>query len=71
MTYRPLNETTIVEYIAQRPSLAGVFSDFRNLAVKEVGDGNLNLVFIVENLSQPAESVVVKQALPFFFNIPA
>lgn len=65
MTYRPLDETTIVDYIAQRPSLAGVFSDFSRLAIREVGDGNLNLVFIIENTANPAESVVLKQALPF------
>lgn len=65
MTYRPLDETTIVDYIAQRPSLASVFSDFGSLSISEVGDGNLNLVFIVENRVNPAESVVLKQALPF------
>jgi len=65
MTYRPLNETTIVDYLAQRPSLSGVFTDFCRLSVSEVGDGNLNLVFIVENTANPAESVVLKQALPF------
>jgi 5-methylthioribose kinase len=65
MTYRPLNETTIVEYIVGRPSLAGVFSDFGRLSISEVGDGNLNLVFIIENTANPAESVVLKQALPF------
>ena len=65
MTYRPLDETTIVDYIAGRPSLAGVFSDFGRLSISEVGDGNLNLVFIIENKANPAESVVLKQALPF------
>ena len=65
MTYRPLNETTIVDYIVGRPSLAGVFSDFSRLSISEVGDGNLNLVFIIENTANPAESVVLKQALPF------
>jgi len=65
MAYRPLNETTIVDYIAGRPSLAGVFSDFSHLSISEVGDGNLNLVFIVANTANPAESVVLKQALPF------
>ncbi len=53
MTYRPLDETTIVDYIAQRPSLAGVFSDFSRLSISEVGDGNLNLVFIVREHGQP------------------
>ena len=65
MTYRPLNERTIVDYLAQRPEVAKVFSDFGHLSVSEVGDGNLNLVFIVRNEDNPAESVVLKQALPF------
>jgi 5-methylthioribose kinase len=65
MTYRPLDETTIVDYIARRPALASVFSDFGQLSISEVGDGNLNLVFIIENSSNLAESVVLKQALPF------
>jgi len=65
MTYRPLDESTIVDYISQRPSLATVFSNFDHLSIREVGDGNLNLVFIVENSDNPAESVVLKQALPF------
>jgi 5-methylthioribose kinase len=65
MTYRPLDETTIVDYIVRRPALTGVFSDFSRLSISEVGDGNLNLVFIVENTAAPAESVVLKQALPF------
>ena len=65
MAYRPLDETTIVDYIAQRSSLAAVFSSFDDLSISEVGDGNLNLVFIVENRANPAESAVLKQALPF------
>ena len=40
-------------------------SDFGRLSISEVGDGNLNLVFIVQNTANPAESVVLKQALPF------
>jgi 5-methylthioribose kinase len=35
------------------------------LSVGEVGDGNLNLVFIVRNEANPTQSVVLKQALPF------
>src|SRR5215469_11777125 len=39
--------------------LGGESTEWR---VREVGDGNLNLVFIVEG---PAGGVVVKQALPY------
>ena len=65
MAYRPLDETTIADYISQRPTMSEVFSDYDHLSVSEVGDGNLNLVFIVRNDAQPEESVVLKQALPY------
>ena len=65
MTYRPLDESTVVPYIKQRPSMAKVFSSFDRLSVSEVGDGNLNLVFIVQNEANPAESAILKQALPY------
>ena len=35
------------------------------LEAREVGDGNLNQVFVIENLTDRAQSVVVKQALPY------
>ena len=35
------------------------------LTAQEVGDGNLNLVFIIENGDNPAETVILKQALPY------
>ena len=65
MAYRPLDESTVVSYIKERPPMAKVFSSLDRLSVSEVGDGNLNLVFIVQNEANPAESVILKQALPF------
>lgn len=65
MAYHPLDETTVIQYIVGRPSMAKVFSSFETLSVSEVGDGNLNLVFIVQNEARPEESVILKQALPF------
>ncbi|MBE2266900.1 MAG: S-methyl-5-thioribose kinase, partial [Anaerolinea sp.] len=46
-------------------TLKSVFSDTSALTAEEVGDGNLNLVFIVRNAKNPAEAVVMKQALPY------
>lgn len=65
MAYHPLDEFTVIPFIKQRPSMAKVFSNFDRLLVKEVGDGNLNLVFIVQNEANPDESIILKQALPF------
>ncbi|KAL6964057.1 S-methyl-5-thioribose kinase [Sarracenia purpurea var. burkii] len=61
--FRPLEEKSLVEYIKATPSL---FSKLGNqldeLQIKEVGDGNLNFVFIVTNRSG---SFVIKQAIPY------
>ena len=62
-TYRILDAQTLVRLIAGmgdvRARLGGRPGDWR---VREVGDGNLNLVFIVEG---PDGSVCAKQAVPY------
>jgi 5-methylthioribose kinase len=62
-TYAPVDAATLAATLAALPAirdrLGGKASDWR---IREVGDGNLNLVFIVEG---EAGAVVVKQALPY------
>jgi 5-methylthioribose kinase len=65
MDYRQLSEETVAAYLAGVPELAGRFSSFGDLDVREVGDGNLNYVYIVTSRSRPEETVAVKQAVPF------
>ncbi|WP_298812915.1 S-methyl-5-thioribose kinase [uncultured Roseibium sp.] len=61
--YRPLTPETLGTRLASIDVVAKrVGSDPALWTVREVGDGNLNLVFIVEG---PKGSVVVKQALPY------
>ncbi|PON74720.1 Methylthioribose kinase [Parasponia andersonii] len=61
--FRPLNEKSLVEYIKSVPSLSSKLgSNLDELTIKEVGDGNLNFVFIVIGSSG---SFVIKQALPY------
>lgn len=61
--YRALSETTVAAFLAGLPGLrdrlGGEPSAWR---VREVGDGNLNLVFLVDG---PEGAVCVKQALPY------
>ncbi|MED6176606.1 Methylthioribose kinase 1 [Stylosanthes scabra] len=65
--FRPLDENSLIEYIKSVPALsAKIANNFDNLSVKEVGDGNLNFVFIVLN---SAGSFVIKQALPYVRSI--
>ena len=65
MTYQALDSKSAVEYVKNCPALENVLPGPANLAAKEVGDGNLNLVFIIENKDDPKQSVVLKQALPY------
>ncbi|PNX72680.1 methylthioribose kinase, partial [Trifolium pratense] len=61
--FKPLNENTLIEYIKSIPSLSSKLgNNFSDITVKEVGDGNLNFVFIVSNSTG---SFVLKQALPY------
>lgn len=64
MAYRALNHDTVVDYLRGVPALAEVIDLGAPLHAREVGDGNLNLVFIVEN-GNATQSVVLKQALPY------
>ncbi|GGP07566.1 S-methyl-5-thioribose kinase [Nonomuraea glycinis] len=59
MSYELLTVDTLAGYVATRPALArfGAVSD-----VREVGDGNLNLVFIA---AAEHGGLVLKQALPY------
>ncbi len=63
MTYFPLSEDSAAQFLGKIPDIAtrlGGASE--SWQVKEVGDGNLNLVFIVAG---PNGGVVAKQALPY------
>ncbi|HMG50619.1 MAG TPA: S-methyl-5-thioribose kinase [Inquilinus sp.] len=61
--YRPLDEAGIRPYLAKLPAIREALGgDPAGWQVTEVGDGNLNLVFIVRGT---AGGLVVKQALPY------
>ncbi|MCK4783592.1 MAG: S-methyl-5-thioribose kinase [Desulfobacteraceae bacterium] len=65
MAYQPLNSKSIIDYVKNRPALKNILPAHSNLVAKEIGDGNLNLVFIIENPNKPEQSAVLKQALPY------
>ncbi|KAK4768940.1 hypothetical protein SAY86_027090 [Trapa natans] len=62
--FRPLSDSALmVEYIKSTPALSSKLGDqFDDLDIKEVGDGNLNFVYIVVGSSG---SLVIKQAIPY------
>jgi 5-methylthioribose kinase len=57
-----LDVDSLPRYLASRPELAGGVDAARIVSVVEVGDGNLNLVFIVRDSA--GASLVLKQSLP-------
>jgi 5-methylthioribose kinase len=61
MAYHALSEK---EAIAYARGIEGVFGKDTELVCREIGDGNLNLVF---HISEPAtgKSIIMKQALPY------
>jgi 5-methylthioribose kinase len=63
MAYHALDSYSVLDYLRATPALAAVLNLHASMQAREVGDGNLNLVFIVEGAA--GQSVVVKQALPY------
>ena len=65
MAYYALDNRTVLDYLRGLNSLGGILDTSAPLTAQEIGDGNLNQVFIVHNQTDPSQSVVLKQALPY------
>jgi 5-methylthioribose kinase len=65
MAYYPLDTESVIDYVKNVPELKDFFPADAKITAREVGDGNLNFVFFVENSADPTNSLVVKQALPY------
>lgn len=63
MDYEFLSAESVADYIRSKPELSSRVNADKITSVEEVGDGNLNLVFIVAD--DLGSSVVLKQALPY------
>lgn len=62
-TYEPLNTASLPTRLGRIKAVTDrLGDDISQWSADEVGDGNLNLVFIVKS---PQSSVIVKQALPY------
>ena len=61
--YTALDVEMVTGYLARNPEISKLMGGTpENWTAEEVGDGNLNLVFIVKNAEK---SVIAKQALPY------
>ncbi len=66
MAYFALNNESVLEYVRSREALDSVIDRKGNLNADEIGDGNLNQVFIVrEAENESGRAIIVKQALTY------
>lgn len=65
MTYKILDKSSIPEYLNGLPKVMEVLGKSSSLDIEEIGDGNLNYVYIIRRSDSPDRSVVLKQAVPY------
>ncbi|MGZ4159349.1 MAG: S-methyl-5-thioribose kinase [Neobacillus sp.] len=58
--YQPLTEATAIQLATE----LNLFDKHANLSCREIGDGNLNLVFHIVDQNK-RKSIIIKQALPY------
>ncbi len=64
MAYNILNSDNITSYLLSLKTIASFFEDDQ-LHIEEIGDGNLNFVFLVSSSKNPQKKLIVKQAVPY------
>lgn len=64
MAYNILNSDNITSYLLSLTTIASFFEDDQ-LHIEEIGDGNLNFVFLVSSSKNPQKKLIVKQAVPY------
>jgi len=64
LDYHILTTNNIEEFLLNIPSIKEFFDDDA-LICKEIGDGNVNFVFIVKSKNDPQKALIVKQAVPY------
>jgi len=62
--YRELDVNSIIGYLQNIEEVMNYFANSQ-LQVKEIGDGNLNYVYLVSCVSDTKKALIVKQAVPY------
>ena len=65
MSYKILDKSNLEAYLFSLPKIKAFFGDTDSLTIEEIGDGNLNFVFLVSSASDPSRQLIVKQAVPY------
>lgn len=64
MSYKILNTKNLTEYILTIKSIKNYFH-CEKFHIKEIGDGNLNFVFLITSANDNSKSLILKQAVPY------
>jgi len=64
MDYYILDKTNIVKYLHSIKNVKNYFGD-DTLLIDEIGDGNLNFVFIIKSVQDSSKALILKQAVPY------
>lgn len=64
-TFHILDSKILPAYLADIPAVVEVLGENAELDILEIGDGNLNFVYRVNNAQDASRSVIVKQAVPY------
>lgn len=63
MSYEILNKSTVINYLEKIQSVCD-YLGYDEWCAEEIGDGNLNYVYIVKNIATQ-KGIIVKQAVPY------
>lgn len=64
MAYTILDASNLEAYLFSLPGIKA-FLGASALIIEEIGDGNLNFVFLVTSSSDVSKQLIVKQAVPY------
>jgi len=64
MEYKILDKTNIQEYLYSIEDIKNYFEN-DDLIIDEIGDGNLNYVYIIKSIQDESKALILKQAVPY------
>lgn len=64
MIYHKLDADAVIAYIRNTPTLHGYFEN-NDVIVQEIGDGNLNFIFLITSCLKPQQQLIIKQSIPY------
>jgi len=64
MAYKALDINSICDYLSGIEEIQNYFGG-EAIEASEIGDGNLNFVYLVRSVSDPSKAVIAKQAVPY------